>query len=123
MKIEIEVGERRFATAHLGLGNIVVPGMFPFARMLVLKRVVVVHMRFVAVAVQHLRVEVHASWAADIAGGVHMHVQAAYLHRQEAHAKGDRHRKSHKAHGENCITAASECPPETPCDLGATLPR
>ncbi|MYF71331.1 MAG: hypothetical protein F4181_15850 [Proteobacteria bacterium] len=73
--------------------------MLAFARMLVLRRVWMVHMRIVSVAVKQLRVEMDAPGLADVSIGVHMHVQAAELHGQEAHARGDRNRVSQMAHG------------------------
>ena len=105
VQVEIEICERRFAAAHLGYGDIVVPGMFLSARMLVLRRVRMVHVRFVAVAVEQLDVEMGTTRAADVAVGVHVHVQAAELHGQQAHACNDGHRVSETTHGENCITA------------------
>ena len=104
MKVEIEIRESRLAPAHLGHGDVVVSGMLSFARMLVLRRVRMVHMRVVSVAVKQLRVEMDAPGLADVSIGVHMHVQAAELHGQEAHARSSRNRVSQLAHGENCIT-------------------
>ena len=104
MKVEIEIRKSRFAPAHLGHGDVVVAGMLAFARMLVLRRVRTVYVRVVPVAVQPLGVEVHAPRTADMAIGVHVHVQAAELNGKEAHTCGDRRRVSQIAHGENCIT-------------------
>ena len=104
VQVEIDICEGRFAAAHLGHGDIVVPGMFLFARMLVIKRTRMVHMRVFSVAVEQLSVEMDNPRTADVAIGVHMHVQAAELYGQEAHTCNDRHRVSQSAHGENCIT-------------------
>lgn len=104
VQVEIEICEGRFAAAHLGHGDIVVPGMFLFARMLVIKRIRMVHMCVFSVAVEQLSVKMDTPRTADVAVGVHMHVQAAELNGQEAHTCNDRYRVSQTAHGENCIT-------------------
>ena len=104
MKVQIEIRESSFAAAHLGYGDVVVAGVLAFARMLVLRRVRSVHMRVVSVAVKQLRVEMDTPRFADVSVGVHMHVQAAELHGQEAYARSDRNRVSQMAHGKNCIT-------------------
>lgn len=106
MQVEIDIRESRLAPAHLGHGNVVVSGVLAFARMLVLRRVRMVHMRVVSVAVKQLRVEMDAPGLTDVSIGVHMHVQAAELHGQEAHARSDRNRVSQMAHGKNCITSS-----------------
>ena len=85
VQVEIEIRERRFAPAHLGHGNVVVPGMLLFTRMLVIKRTGVVHMRVFSVAVEQLSVEMDTPRSADVAIGVHVHVQAAELYGQKAH--------------------------------------
>ena len=106
--VQIEIGncERRLAAAHLGHGNVVVPGMLLFTRMLVIKRTGMVHMRVFSVAVEQLSVEMDTPRSADVAIGVHMHVQAAELYGQKAHTCEDRHGISPTAHGEKCITPA-----------------
>ena len=104
VQVEIEICEGRFAAAHLGHGDVVVPGMFLLARMLVIKRIRMVHMCVFSVAVEQLSVEMDTPRTAHVAIGVHVHVQAAELYGQEAHTCNDRHRVSRTAHGENCIT-------------------
>ncbi len=104
LQVEIDIRESRFATTHLGHGNFAVSGMILFARMLVLRRVRMVHVHFVAVTVEQVGVEMGAAGDADVAFGVHMHVQAAELNGQEAHACGDQQRVPETVHGENCIT-------------------
>ncbi len=104
LQVEIDIRESRFAPAHLGHGNFAVSGMILFARMVVLRRVRMVHVHFVAVTVEQVGVEMGAAGAADVAIGIHMHVQAAELNGQEAHACGDQQRVPETMHGENCIT-------------------
>ena len=99
MKVEIEIRKSRFTPAHFGHGDVVVAGMLAFARMLVLRRARTVHVRVVSVAVQPLGVEMHAPRTADMAVGVHVHVQAAELNGKEAHACSDHDRVLETAHG------------------------
>ena len=99
MKVEIDIRKSRFTPAHFGHGDVVVAGMLAFARMLVLRRARTVHVRVVSVAVQPLGVDMHAPRTADMAVGVHVHVQAAELNGKEARACCGRRRVSQMAHG------------------------
>lgn len=121
VQVEIEIRKFPLAGAHLGHGDVVVAVMFALIRMLVSVRMVepvrmamldrgrAVHMGGVAVAMKPLGVEMHTLRGADVAIRVHMHVEAAELHGQEAYARGDQYRGSHIEHGENCITTIGSC--------------
>ena len=91
VQVKGEVREFGLSAAHLDHGDVVVSGVFRIARMLVVGRAREVHMSVATVTVKQRNVQIDALHTADVAIGVHMHVQAAELYGQKAHACDDGH--------------------------------